>query len=148
MASPERSQAHAGITRHAAVEPLRSAVMHLSRRGFLAHAGQSLALAGTGLLAACQSGPPPPTITVTSSAASAPTAQPAIKPVASVSPATVAASPSTSPAVPSASPAVVAAASPSPARPPVAAGAVAGKPQYQMDAQHTGRSPHTGPRRL
>lgn len=25
---------------------------------------------------------------------------------------------------------------------------MAGKPMYQMDAQHTGRSPHTGPRRL
>jgi outer membrane protein assembly factor BamB len=30
----------------------------------------------------------------------------------------------------------------------LAAGAVAGKPMYQMDAQHTGRSPYAGPRRL
>src|SRR5712691_11807249 len=118
--------------------------MHLSRRGFLARAGQSFALAGTGLLAACQSGPPPPTITVTASATSGPTAQPAIQPVASVGPATV---PPVA-ASPAASPAVAAVASPSPARPPLAAGAIAGKPQYQMDALHTGRSPHTGPRRL
>ena len=112
--------------------------------------GQSFALAGTGLLAACQSGPPQ-SITVTASATSGPTTKPAIQPVASVGPATVppaAASPAASPAAPSASPAVVAAASPSPAQPALAPGAIAGKPQYQMDALHTGRSPHAGPRRL
>jgi outer membrane protein assembly factor BamB len=124
--------------------------MHLSRRGFLLHAGQSLALVGTGLLAACQSGPQTQPIVVTASATAGPTAQPAIQPVASVGAATVppvAASPAASPAAgakPSASPAV-AAASPVPA---AAAGGIAGKPQYQMDALHTGRSPHTGPRRL
>src|SRR6266852_4076295 len=125
--------------------------MQLSRRGFLARAGQSFALAGTGLLAACQSGPPPPTISVTASATSGPTTKPAIQPVASVGPATAppaAASPAASPAAPSASPALAAAASPSPAQPAPAAGAIAGKPQYQMDALHTGRSPHMGPRRL
>src|SRR5207244_858177 len=106
--------------------------MHLSRRGFLAPAGQSFALAGTGLLAACQSGPPPSTITVTVSPTSGPTTKPAIQPVASVGPATAApaaASPAASPAAPSASPAVAAAASPSPVQQPLAAGAIAGKPQ-------------------
>ena len=41
----------------------------------------------------------------------------------------------------------MAAASPSPTQPAVAAG-VAGKPMYQMDPLHTGRSPHAGPRQL
>jgi outer membrane protein assembly factor BamB len=41
----------------------------------------------------------------------------------------------------------VASPSPAPAAAP-AGGAVAGKPMYQMDALHTGRSPHAGPRRL
>jgi outer membrane protein assembly factor BamB len=133
--------------------------MDLSRRRFLAFAGQSLALGGTGLLLACQS--PQQTVTVTSVPAANPTqapttkpaAAPAASPAASVAPVAAApsplaaASPSAAAAVkPSASPAVAAAASPSPARPPGAA--VAGKPMYQMDPQHTGRSPHTGPRRL
>src|SRR3979411_2418177 len=61
--------------------------MHLSRRGFLARVGQSFALAGTGLLAACQSGPPPSTITVTARATSGATTKPAIPPVAPLGPA-------------------------------------------------------------
>ena len=118
--------------------------MQLSRRGF----------AGTGLLAACQAGPQTQPIVVTASATTGPTAQPAIQPVASVG---AAASPAASPAAgtgPSASPAAGAGPSPSPAAvsaspsPAASAGGVAGKPMYQMDALHTGRSPHTGPRRL
>src|SRR5258708_29188586 len=111
-------------TRHSAADQLRSADMHLSRRGFLARVGQSFALAGTGLLAACQSGPPPSTITVTVSPTSGPTTKPAIQPVAAVGPATVApaaASPAASPAAPSASPAEAPRAPPSPALPPPAA---------------------------
>ncbi|MDQ3811520.1 MAG: PQQ-binding-like beta-propeller repeat protein [Chloroflexota bacterium] len=94
---------------------------HLSRRRCLEYVGQWLALGGAGLLAACQS--PQPQITVPAPT-QAPTARPPLQPAASPSPA--------------------AAASPS----PVAGAAVAGKPMYQMDARHTGRSPHTGPRRL
>src|SRR5258708_29899172 len=104
-------------TRHSAADQLRSADMHLSRRGFLARAGQSVALAGTGLLAACQSGPPPSTITVTVSPTSGPTTKPAIQPVASVSPASVApaaASPPAPPAPPSPSPPLAPPPSPSP----------------------------------
>jgi len=89
--------------------------MQLSRRGFLARAGQSFALAGTGLLAACQAGPQTQPIVVTASATTGPTAQPAIQPVASVG---AAASPAASPAAgagPSASPAAGAGPSPSPA---------------------------------
>jgi len=122
--------------------------MYLSRRRFLAFAGQSLAVGGTGLLVACQSGPQPaPTPVPALGATTAPTAKPAIQPAASVGPATVppvAASPGVA-AGPSPSPAVAAVASPSP-RP--AAGAAAGKPMYQMDPLHTGRSPYAGPRRL
>jgi outer membrane protein assembly factor BamB len=141
--------------------------MHLSRRRFLAFAGQSLALGGTGLLVACQSAPQ--TLTVTSvpvaNPTQAPTTKPAIAPAASV--ALVSAAPSAGPspkpavaAAPSPSPAVAAAASPaavapspaavaaSPVPAPAVAAGVAGKPMYQMDPQHTGRSPHMGPRRL
>src|SRR5215207_8391514 len=127
--------------------------MDLSRRRFLVLAGHSLALGGTGLLVACQSPPQQQIqVTVAPAATSAPTARPAIQPVASVSPATVApaaaASPLASPAAkPAASPAPAAVAVASPAPLPVAA-AVAGKPMYQMDALHTGRSLHAGPRRL
>ena len=126
--------------------------MKSTRRRFLISCGELLALGGTGLLAACQSQPAP--ITVTSAPAPAkPTtaAAPAASPAASP-----AGSPSTAPAVspvakpaasvgPSPSAGVVASASPSPA---VAAGGVVGKPMYQMDALHTGRSPHTGGQRL
>ncbi|HET6316528.1 MAG TPA: PQQ-binding-like beta-propeller repeat protein, partial [Chloroflexota bacterium] len=131
--------------------------MHLSRRHFLEHLGQLAVLGGTGLIAACQ-GAQPPTITAVppaaqpTSAPAKPAASPAASPVAGASPvaspspvAGASPAPGASPvAKPSPSPGVAAAASPS----PVAAGAVAGKPQYQMDAQHTGRSPHAGPRRL
>ena len=125
--------------------------MHLSRRRLLALASQSFALGGAGLLAACQTAPQAQAPTSAPNPTVAPTAKPAIAPAASVAPATVSpaaiAKPSPSAAAsvgPSPSPAV-AVASPSPAR---AAGAVAGKPMYQMDPLHTGRSPHTGPRQL
>ena len=126
--------------------------MYLSRRRLLALASQSLILGGTSLLAACQSAPQAQAPTTAPNPTPAPTAKPAIAPAASVAPATVSpvavAKPSPSAAAsvaPSPSPAV-AVASPSPARP--VAAAVAGKPMYQMDPLHTGRSPHTGPRQL
>ncbi|HYW87675.1 MAG TPA: hypothetical protein VFB50_07890, partial [Chloroflexota bacterium] len=122
--------------------------MDLSRRRFLMHLGQLAALGGTGLIAACQGGPQPtitavpaaqPTTPPTTKPAAAPAASPAASPPAAASP--VAGAPV---AKPSPSPGAAAVASPA----PVAAGGVSGKPQYQMDAQHTGRSPHAGPRRL
>src|SRR5918911_2646720 len=122
--------------------------MSSTRRRFLIRCGEVLALGGTGLVAACQSQPPPITVTTAPAAAKptaatapaaspvgSPSAAPAVSPVAQPPP-SVALSPSAG---------VVASASPSPA---VAAGGVVGKPMYQMDAQHTGRSPHAGPRRL
>ena len=131
---------------------LRSGFMEMSRRHFVALVAQ------LGLLTACQAGPQAPAPTSAPAATTGPTAKPAIQPVASVSPAAApAASPSAAAAAsPAAKPAVspVAAASPSAAAavaspsPRPAGGAVAGKPMYQMDALHTGRSPHTGPRRL
>src|SRR4051794_57422 len=135
--------------------------MDLSRRRFLVLAGHSLVVGGSGLLAACQSGPQGQPTIVVSGATSTPgaTSKPAIAPQASVAPPTVppavAASPSAAAAAvasPAASPAAAPAASPaavaSPSPRPAAAGTVAGKPQYQMDILHSGRSPHTGPRRL
>jgi len=128
-----------------------------------------MALAGGGLLAACQASGPAPGPAATSGPAptAAPTTGPAIAPVASVAPPTAAPGPAAKPAAspvaaasavaqagpsPSAAPAVAAVA-PSPSAAPVAAGAaaasappVAGKQMYQMDAQHTGRSPYNGPR--
>jgi outer membrane protein assembly factor BamB len=82
-------------------------------------------------------------------------AAPGPSPSAAASPATGAGSPAPAAAVsPVAKPAAsvgpspsaaVASASPSPV---AAAGGVGGKPMYQMDALHTGRSPNTGPRTL
>ena len=122
--------------------------MHFTRRHFI----QGLAaLSGTGLLAACQGGT---TTTPTSAPAAAPT-QPAPAPT---SPAVAAAQPTVAStslpvAQPVAAPTVAAtpaAATPAAvaaARPTAVAAAVApGKPMYQHDAQHTGRSPHNGPR--
>jgi len=137
--------------------------MDVSRRRFLVSLGQWVALGGTGLLAACQG--QPESIPVTSAPAAAaptkPAAAPAASPVAAASPAAAAspgaaasgaASPAAAPkpaASPAASPAPAAVASPSPAPVAAAAGAAsAGKPQYQMDALHTGRSPHRGARQL
>jgi outer membrane protein assembly factor BamB len=118
--------------------------MDLSRRRFLRQMGQWVALGGSGLIVACQGGQQQVTVTAQ------PTAPPATKPAASPA---AAASPGGSPlALPSpspglaASPSAVAVASPSPAA--VAAAAGAGKPMYQMDPQHTGRSASAGPRRL
>src|SRR4051794_31743500 len=94
----------------------------LTRRWFLRGVGGLATFGGIGMLVACQgpaqSGPP-------SSASALPTASPGV------------------------------AANSSPVSAPVAgeAGAVApglvtgGRPMYQMDAQHTGRSPYGGPRR-
>src|SRR4051812_33103152 len=110
----------------------------------MARTGQSLAIAGTGLLAACQVTPRSEAPTSGApSATTGPTSKPALKAVASISPPTVppvGVSPVASPAVAAAAsvaPAASAVASPSPARQVVAGGA--GKPMYQMDAQHTGR---------
>ena len=122
--------------------------MRSTRRRFLTSCGELLALSGTGLLVACQSQPQPITVTSASAPAKPTTAAaPAASPAGSPSTAP-AASPVAKPAAsvsPSPSAAVAASASPSPA---VAAGAVVGKPMYQIDAQHTGRSPHTGPQGL
>src|SRR6266498_3065486 len=118
--------------------------MDLSRRRFLVHLGQLAALGGTGLLAACQGQQPTITAVPAAQATTAPTTKPAIAPVASPGASPSAAAAASPVAKPSPSPGVAAVASPSPA--PAAAGG--GKPQYQMDAQHTGRSPHAGPRRL
>ncbi len=142
-----------GLYRAATLAPY----MDLSRRRFLVLASRSLVVGGAGLLAACQSGPQGPATIVVSGATSTPAAaQPAVQPspaspVAGASPA-AGASPSPA-AQPAASPAAspVAAASPAAAaspQPAAAAGNVAGKPQYQMDALHTGRSPYAGPRRM
>ncbi|MBV9170377.1 MAG: PQQ-like beta-propeller repeat protein [Chloroflexi bacterium] len=130
--------------------------MRPTRRRLLTGFGELFVVCGAGLLAACQSQPQPITVTTQPAPAGATTA-----PAAAASPAAGAASPAaaapspaaaTSPvpkpaaaASPSPSPGVVASASPSPS---LAAGAVVGKPQYQMDALHTGRSPHTGTRSL
>jgi outer membrane protein assembly factor BamB len=124
--------------------------MQLSRRRFLEVLGPVAALGGVSLIAACQTPSPPapaqPTTAPSGGAAAAsPAAAGSALPVAkpAPSPAASAASPAASPvAVPAASPAV--AASPSPA----AAAPIAGKPQYQVDAARTGRSPHAGPRQL
>lgn len=138
--------------------------MSLTRRQLLAGCAQVLALSGTSLLVACQSQPQPITVTQapaaapTSAAATAPSpassppAAPGASPAAGGSPApAAAASPAAQAAAspsPAASPAVVAAASPSPAVAAGAAGSGVGKPQYQMDALHTGRSPYTGSQKL
>ncbi|MBV9328621.1 MAG: PQQ-like beta-propeller repeat protein [Chloroflexi bacterium] len=134
--------------------------MSLSRRQFLAGGAGALALGGTSLLAACQSQPQP--IVVTTAPASAPTTAAPPTPASASSPAAAGASPAAaaspvaaaSPAVqpaasvvPAASPAVAASASPSPAVAALTPGAV-GKPQYQMDVLHTGRSPYMGSQRL
>src|SRR5438270_7725748 len=119
--------------------------MHISRRHLLTMARFAVALSGSVLLAACSgSTSPPPT-----AAPSAAQPEPATGPspgAAGASPSPAAAA-SPSAAGPSPSPAV-AAASPSaaPGRPASSAPVAAGKPMYQHDAQHTGRSPHAGPR--
>src|SRR5205823_564422 len=122
--------------------------MSLTRRRLLTTCAEALAMGATSLLVACQGQQPPITVTTAPAPATQTTAaQPAASPASSPS-AAAAASPAAKPAasvVPSPSAGVVASASPSPA---VAAGSVVGKPMYQMDAQHTGRSPHTGPHRL
>jgi outer membrane protein assembly factor BamB len=118
--------------------------MTSTRRQLLSCCAELLAVAATGLMAACQSQPEPITVTLPP-AASRPTSLPTATGGAS--------------AVAIASPVIrpVAATSPSPAggivastAKPVAQAAtsVVGKPMYQMDPQHSGRSPHTGPRQL
>jgi outer membrane protein assembly factor BamB len=116
--------------------------MHTSRRGFLGLLGQGFALGGLSLLAACQNAPEQITVTVPPAASTppaGPTSKPAAAPAASVAPVT-SASPA---AVSSPSPVAARAATPAQSNPSVVA-----KPMYQMDPQHTGRSPFNGPRRL
>lgn len=118
----------------------------VSRRRFLTRAGALAGLSGLGLLMACQQ---PETVTVTPAAAK-PATTPAgtgASPAAGASPVIA---PAPGPTAPPASPPAKPAASPaaSPGASPVAAGGVAaGKPMYQQDPVHTGRSPHAGPRR-
>ena len=128
--------------------------MTSTRRRFLTRCAELLVLSSSGLLAACQSQQQPITVTA-APAGTQPGSAPAgaASPASAASPSAAAAgspapaaavSPVAKPAAsvgPSPSPAVAAAASPSPA-----AGGVVGKPMYQMDATHSGRSPHTGPR--
>src|SRR6266851_8075582 len=118
--------------------------MHLTRRRLLKNASV-LAIAATGLLTACQAtvapSPTPPSVSAPASAPAASVAPAGVAPAVSAAPA---AKPQV-PASPAPSPALAAAPSPSATRPngaPVAAG----KPMYQQDAQHTGRSPYAGPR--
>src|SRR5438067_4036065 len=96
-------------------------IERVSRRDFLQASGRVALLAGSGLLTACQSQP---------------SASPAVPPTSPAAPAQAA------PAAASPSPAASPAAGPSPSPSPAAAAgpAAAGKPMYQMDAQHTGRS--------
>src|SRR5438067_2031850 len=132
----------------------RGMCMQLTRRRLLGDASGLVMISASGLLAACQSAP-----ASTATPASGPTALPTSAPATAPAPAaasTVSAVPSASaapasaaaaaqPASPSPAAAVAAAPSPSASRPtglPVAAG----KPMYQHDAQHTGRSPYPGPR--
>jgi outer membrane protein assembly factor BamB len=125
----------------------------LSRRQVLGAGGTLLALSLTGLVAACQSAAPSPTAPAaapTSAPAAAaptatspaPTAVPTTAPVATVAPTAVAATtPTTAPTV-AAAPTLV----PSPS--PISAAAPNGQPEramYQMNPQHTGRSPYAGP---
>jgi outer membrane protein assembly factor BamB len=100
----------------------------VTRRRFLQIGAPLTAFATVQLLAACQSPAASPT--------SAPATTAPAKPAAAGSPA----APAASPAVPAASPAA------SPVASPVASGA-GGAAMYQLNAQHTGRSPFAGPRR-
>jgi outer membrane protein assembly factor BamB len=113
---------------HAGVIRVYAEHMQLNRRRLLAGAGLLLA-GGSGLIAACQGGTSQPTIVVTTAPA-APTAAAAAAPTAVPTPAVVATVPT---------PAVAPRSTPLPA-------VVVGKPMYQQDAQHTGRSPTAGPR--
>jgi outer membrane protein assembly factor BamB len=111
--------------------------MQLTRRGFLELA---TAVAGTGLLAACQTASTTQAPTAAPLATSAPTSAVAGQPAI----ATVAPAPTAAAAAPTVAPAASAGASATAT--PVSAAAAAGKPMYQQDAQHTGRSPYAGPR--
>src|SRR5438552_19165390 len=104
--------------------------MQLNRRRLLASAGVLLA-GGSGLIAACQGGTDQPTIVVTSApvAPTAPAAAPTVAPVAAA-PAAPTVAVIAPPPTPTAAP-----------RPTPLPTVVAGKPMYQQDAQHTGRSP-------
>jgi outer membrane protein assembly factor BamB len=116
--------------------------MDQSRRRFLERMGHWLALGGLGVLVACQGGQQ----TQAPTSPPAPGGSPAAGASPTLAPAPVA-KPAASPSIaagPAPSPAVAVAASPSPARP---GATVLGKPMYQVDAQHTGRSPYAGPRR-
>src|SRR5207245_6137347 len=84
-----RTLIHAGICDSLRGSKLRSALMHLSRRHLLSLAGQSIALAGTGLLAACQTGPQGQAPAPAAAPTQPPTTKPAIAPAASVAPVTV-----------------------------------------------------------
>jgi large repetitive protein len=118
--------------------------MQLTRR----HLIQGLsAFSATGLLAACQGG----TTTPSTSAPAAPPTQPAPTSPALAAAAPAPAATSVPAAQAAAAPTVAASAAATPvagtsARPTIVpAAAVPGKPMYQHDAQHTGRSPHNGP---
>ena len=120
--------------------------MYVSRRHFLASVAQ------LGLLTACGTAPQlQPSSTSTANESPPPVKSPAIAPKSSASPAR--ARPAAAIASPSVRPAASLVASPSrvaliTASPSPSATAVAGKPMYQMDPQHTGRSQHTGPKQL
>ena len=120
--------------------------MYVSRRHFLASVAQ------LGLLTACGTAPQgQPSSTSTANESPPPVKSPAIAPKSSAAPAR--ARPAAAVASPSGKPVASVVASPSrvaliTASPSPSATTVAGKPMYQMDPQHTGRSQHTGPKQL
>ena len=137
-------------------------IIPITRRRFIQGFATAAALSSAVLMVACQSPAATPSVP-TAPAGAAPTAtSPAPTTAATAAPATAAsgsptvASVTATPAVaptpsvvaPAATPAAVATTSPA-AAPTVAPAAqaevVAGKPMYQVDPSHTGRSPHTGP---
>lgn len=123
---------------------LDAPIIPISRRYFVQGLASAVALSGAVFMVACQSpaaAPAAPTTAPASPAATAPIA-PASSPAATSAAATPAVTAAT------ATPAPVATASPASAptvAPAAQAATVAGKPMYQVDPLHTGRSPHTGP---
>src|SRR6185437_1346056 len=130
-------------------------IIPISRRRFVQGLASAVALSSGVFMAACQSptaaptAPPAPATSPAAPASVAPTAtSPAPTTAALSSPTVTSAAATPSVAASTATPAPAATASPvAPATvAPAAQPAVtAGKPMYQVDALHTGRSPHTGP---
>ncbi len=123
----------------------------ISRRRFVHGLASAAALSGAALLVACQSPAATPTTAPATPASAAPTATvpaPTATTAAAAAPTTAPATATPAAAAPTATTTSAVAASPI-AQPTVAPAAqaevTAGKPMYQVDPFHTGRSPHTGP---